>query len=278
MVGEAALITVTWEISSDSGALQGTGGASLAGVCNQEKDSISCPDTASTETEDLAGSKMPSNINLLPPPEADQSANSGVTFTWEQRAAQARTPLPEKTSGRSTLVLPKATWAQLMVCTVRSTVRLGAGPLWARLANALYVPKASCRYFCPTSFRYSSIALVASVFSLKMRCSFSPQRSTSDIIRSVKKSWKAKPMVGHQAVIYASFSSSSLPFSRETSPSYDARGSRGAVVIPWGHAAPLPAQSSFSFSTFIQTREEIILWRVTTFAPQKPIHSQTAPP
>lgn len=88
MVGEAALITVTWEISSDSGALQGTGGASLAGVCNQEEDSISCPDTASTETEDLAGSKMPSNINLLPPPEADQSANSGVTFTWEQRAAR----------------------------------------------------------------------------------------------------------------------------------------------------------------------------------------------
>lgn len=72
--------------------------------------------------------------------------------------------------------------------------------LWARPANALYVPKASCKYFCPTSFRYSSIALVASVFSLKMRCSFSPQRSTSDIIRSVKKSWKAKPMVGHHTL------------------------------------------------------------------------------
>lgn len=67
-----------------------------------------------------------------------------------------------------------------------------------RAADPRYVPKASCKYFCPTSFRYSSIALVANVFSLKMRCSFSPQRSTSDIIRSVKKSWKAKPMVGHQ--------------------------------------------------------------------------------
>ncbi|TNN21884.1 hypothetical protein EYF80_068004 [Liparis tanakae] len=32
------------------------------------------------------------------------------------------------------------------------------------------------------------MALVASVFSRKMRCSFSPQRSTSDIIRSVRKS------------------------------------------------------------------------------------------
>lgn len=50
------------------------------------------------------------------------------------------------------------------------------------------LPRASCRYFCPTSLRYSSMALVASVFSRKMRCSFSPQRSTSDIIRSVRKS------------------------------------------------------------------------------------------
>lgn len=33
------------------------------------------------------------------------------------------------------------------------------------------------------------MALVASVFSRKMRCSLSPQRSTSDIIRSVRKSW-----------------------------------------------------------------------------------------
>lgn len=32
------------------------------------------------------------------------------------------------------------------------------------------------------------MAFVASVFSLKMRCSFSPQRSTSDIIKSVRKS------------------------------------------------------------------------------------------
>ena len=55
-----------------------------------------------------------------------------------------------------------------------------------------HLPRASCRYFCPTSLRYSSIALVASVFSLKMRCSFSPQRSTSDIIRSVRKSCRDK--------------------------------------------------------------------------------------
>lgn len=76
--------------------------------------------------------------------------------------------------------------------------RQGSASTHHRAAAApRYVPKASCKYFCPTSFRYSSIALVASVFSLKMRCSFSPQRSTSDIIRSVKKSWKAKPMVGH---------------------------------------------------------------------------------
>lgn len=34
------------------------------------------------------------------------------------------------------------------------------------------------------------MAFVASVFSLKIRCSFSPQRSTSDIIRSVRKSYK----------------------------------------------------------------------------------------
>lgn len=54
------------------------------------------------------------------------------------------------------------------------------------------LPSASCRYFWPTSLRYSSMALVASVFSRKMRCSFSPQRSTSDIIRSVRKSCGAR--------------------------------------------------------------------------------------
>ena len=36
------------------------------------------------------------------------------------------------------------------------------------------------------------MALVASVFSRKMRCSLSPQRSTSDIIRSVRKSCGAR--------------------------------------------------------------------------------------
>lgn len=71
MIWEATLITVSWEISSDSLVLRGTGGASLVGVCNQAKDSISCCDTASAETEDLAGSIMPSNINLLSPLKAD---------------------------------------------------------------------------------------------------------------------------------------------------------------------------------------------------------------
>lgn len=56
----------------------------------------------------------------------------------------------------------------------------------------LHSPRASCRYFCPTSLRYSSIAFVANVFSLKMRCSFSPQRSTSDIIKSVRKSCRKR--------------------------------------------------------------------------------------
>ena len=121
-------------------------------------------------------------------------------------------------------VRPTATRAQLRVPTPQSTLRLRGGPLRARPANALYVPKASCKYFCPTSFRYSSIALVASVFSLKMRCSFSPQRSTSDIIRSVKKSWKAKPMVGHHALTRASFRrAGSLPFPLFLQPHGDKR-------------------------------------------------------
>lgn len=55
-----------------------------------------------------------------------------------------------------------------------------------------FLPSASWRYFCPTNFRYSSIALVASVFSLKIRTSCSPQRSTSDITKSVKKSWRKR--------------------------------------------------------------------------------------
>lgn len=127
---------------------------------------------------------------------------------------QAWTPLPEKPSGRQTLGPLTAIRAQPMVAAAQSTLQLRGGPLWARLADTLYVPKASCKYFCPTSFRYSSIALVASVFSLKMRCSFSPQRSTSDIIRSVKKSWKAKPTVGHHALTYTLFSRAGrLPFS-----------------------------------------------------------------
>lgn len=111
-------------------------------------------------------------------------------------------------------------------------------PLWARPANDLYVPKASCKYFCPTSFRYSSIALVASVFSLKMRCSFSPQRSTSDIIRSVKKSWKAKPMVGHHALTLVP-QSSPAPRSLCDTP----QGLQELQVILCEHSASPPAQT-----------------------------------
>lgn len=51
------------------------------------------------------------------------------------------------------------------------------------------LPSASWRYFWPTSLRYSSMALVPSVFSRNIKCSFSPHLSTSDIIRSVRKSW-----------------------------------------------------------------------------------------
>jgi len=105
VIWEATLITVTWEISSDSGELRGAGGASPAGGCNQGRDSITLHDTAGTETEDLAGSVMPSDTNLLSPLKADCSASSAVTFTWEQSAARcgrgcarARTPLPEKAS------------------------------------------------------------------------------------------------------------------------------------------------------------------------------------
>lgn len=57
------------------------------------------------------------------------------------------------------------------------------------------LPSASCRYFWPTSLRYSSWPWCR-VFSRKMRCSFSPQRSTSDIIRSVRKSCGAREESG----------------------------------------------------------------------------------
>lgn len=121
-------------------------------------------------------------------------------------------------------------------------------------ANALYVPKASCKYFCPTSFRYSSIALVASVFSLKMRCSFSPQRSTSDIIRSVKKSWKAKPTVGHHALTLVPQSCSSP-------------APRGPTFVrhPGGAAGDLCDH----LPEFPQRGGEIKLWRASTLAPQQ---------
>lgn len=61
-----------------------------------------------------------------------------------------------------------------------------------RWQTGTFLPSASWRYFCPTNFRYSSIALVASVFSLKIKTSCSPQRSTSDITKSVKKSWRKR--------------------------------------------------------------------------------------
>lgn len=166
--------------------------------------------------------------------------------------------------------------AELMVSTTQSTLQLRGGPLWATLANALYIPKASCKYFCPTSFRYSSIALVASVFSLKMRCSFSPQRSTSDIIRSVKKSWKAKPMVGHHALTYTLLSRAAASPSAERSHLRKTReGVEVLQVILCVHAALLPARLPSCFSNLTETRGEINLWRVTTFAPPKNDSFQT---
>lgn len=50
-------------------------------------------------------------------------------------------------------------------------------------------PKTSLRYLCPMSLRYSSMALVARVFSLKIRCSRSINLSTSHIAMSERKSW-----------------------------------------------------------------------------------------
>lgn len=52
------------------------------------------------------------------------------------------------------------------------------------------------------------MALVASVFSRKMRCSLSPQRSTSDIIRSVRKSWGGRQPVGRTLGLHACYLSS----------------------------------------------------------------------
>lgn len=51
-------------------------------------------------------------------------------------------------------------------------------------------PSVSMRYFCPTSFIYSSMALVASVFSLKISASLSPRRSTSAPPKAMRNSWK----------------------------------------------------------------------------------------
>lgn len=52
----------------------------------------------------------------------------------------------------------------------------------------LSVPRVSMRYFCPTSFMYSSMAFVAKVFSLKISASFSPKRWTSAPPSSIKNS------------------------------------------------------------------------------------------
>lgn len=105
-------------------------------------------------------------------------------------------------------------WEQDSVISVYETLRLSAEavpshptlPAAAMLHTQLrgspccanrwqtgsFLPSASWRYFCPTSLRYSSIALVASVFSLKIKTSCSAQRSTSAITKSVKKSWGKK--------------------------------------------------------------------------------------
>lgn len=62
------------------------------------------------------------------------------------------------------------------------------------------LPIASLRYLCPISLRYSSMALVARVFSLKIRCSRSMNLSTSHIAMSDRKSCKRRRRTNHQLI------------------------------------------------------------------------------
>lgn len=65
-LGHDNLITGTWEIASDSPALQGTERVSLVWGCHQGKGSISCCDTDCAETEAVEGRIVPSHTNLSP--------------------------------------------------------------------------------------------------------------------------------------------------------------------------------------------------------------------
>lgn len=65
------------------------------------------------------------------------------------------------------------------------------------------LPIASLRYLCPISLRYSSMALVARVFSLKIRCSRSMNLSTSHIAMSDRKScmsWWRRRRTNHHLI------------------------------------------------------------------------------
>lgn len=58
------------------------------------------------------------------------------------------------------------------------------------------LPIASLRYLWPISLRYSSTAFVASVFSRKIKCSRSMNRSTSHMAMSDRNSWEEITLPG----------------------------------------------------------------------------------
>lgn len=70
---------------------------------------------------------------------------------------------------------PRTTWLNIFL------LRLGR--------SAAASPIASFRYLWPISLRYSSTAFVASVFSRKIKCSRSMNRSTSHMAMSDRNSW-----------------------------------------------------------------------------------------
>lgn len=71
-----------------------------------------------------------------------------------------------------------------------STVKTKQKPIPFTTSHLWFtLPSVSMRYFWPTSFMYSSMALVANVFSLKISASLSPRRSTSAPPKSTRNSW-----------------------------------------------------------------------------------------
>lgn len=71
-----------------------------------------------------------------------------------------------------------------------STVKTKQKPIPFTTSHLWFtLPSVSMRYFWPTSFMYSSMALVANVFSLKISASLSPRRSTSAPPKSIRNSW-----------------------------------------------------------------------------------------